>query len=200
MRGWSAGREQRAEQRSRADYARGAQRVRQRAVGLWPQRPVAIVAVVVVPLSEPTGAAAAQVPIRFTQFRSALASTQAFDAATCSPAPGRIGAWFDLDAPNLLGATPGEAAGWQAEAVFSLAGRRDSALASSAFPSGPERRAAPSPAHPSDGGAGQPRDRFGLRDGRRSALVCGKRKRPSSDPLGRAGRWTGQRGSGVLLH
>lgn len=89
----------------------------------------------------PTAGSPAQLPIRFAEFRSALSSTQAFNASACSSSPVRIGAWFQLEAPDSLAAVPSEAATWVARGVkvFSLAGRRDSALASSAFPSGPER-------------------------------------------------------------
>jgi len=79
--------------------------------------------------------------VSFAHFRSALGSTQAFDARACGAGPARLGAWFQLDAPDVLAAEPAEVATWVARGVrvFSLAGRRDSSLATSAFPSGPER-------------------------------------------------------------
>lgn len=83
----------------------------------------------------------AQLAVRFARFRSAMASTQAFDALGCSPAPARVSTWFVLQAPAMLAAEPDEVLAWTARGirVFGFAGRLDSALASSAFPSGPER-------------------------------------------------------------
>jgi microsomal dipeptidase-like Zn-dependent dipeptidase len=83
----------------------------------------------------------AELAIRFARFRSAIATTQAFDAVGCTAAPARISTWFELDAPETLAAEPDEVLSWTARGirVFGLAGKLDSALASSAFPSGPER-------------------------------------------------------------
>jgi microsomal dipeptidase-like Zn-dependent dipeptidase len=92
------------------------------------------------PTSE-SDVSSAQLAIRFARFRSAVATTQAFDAIGCSAAPARIAAWFELAAPETLAQAPDEVVTWTARGirVFGLAGRLDSSLASSAFPSGPER-------------------------------------------------------------
>ncbi|MES1186415.1 MAG: membrane dipeptidase [Myxococcales bacterium] len=78
---------------------------------------------------------------RFTGFRSALASTKAFEPGRCPAGPGRITTWFELDAPALLAGAPEEALSWTARGVrvFSLATSHDSELSTSAFPSGPAR-------------------------------------------------------------
>lgn len=83
----------------------------------------------------------AQLALRFARFRSAVASTQAFDAQGCSPAPARVSTWFELQAPAMLAGEPDEVLPWTARGirVFGFAGRLDSPLATSAFPSGPER-------------------------------------------------------------
>jgi membrane dipeptidase len=77
----------------------------------------------------------------FTQFKSALLSSQAFEPKGCSARPGRISTWFELDAPDSLGADPSQVGLWATRgvSVFRLVGRRDNALASSAVPSGPVR-------------------------------------------------------------
>jgi microsomal dipeptidase-like Zn-dependent dipeptidase len=87
------------------------------------------------------GVSSAELGVAFARFRSALDASQAFDAHACRAARGRVGSWFELDAPDVLGADPDEVGVWVARgiSVFSLAGRNDSALASSAFPSGPAR-------------------------------------------------------------
>ncbi len=91
--------------------------------------------------SSEAGEGSAQLAIRFARFRSAVATTQAFDALGCSPAPARVSTWFELQAPAMLAAEPDEVLSWTARGirVFGFAGRLDSPLASSAFPSGPER-------------------------------------------------------------
>ncbi|HVY31048.1 MAG TPA: membrane dipeptidase [Polyangiaceae bacterium] len=88
-----------------------------------------------------SGGSAAQLAIRFARLRSAIASTQAFDTAGCATTPARIATWFELDSPETLAAAPEEVPSWTARGirVFALAGKLDSPLASSAFPSGPER-------------------------------------------------------------
>ncbi len=87
------------------------------------------------------GASATRMGVEFARFRSALASSQAFDARGCSAGTSRIATWFELDAPDALAAEPAQVATWRARGVnvFALVGRRDNAVASSAAPSGPER-------------------------------------------------------------
>ena len=94
------------------------------------------------PFTEQPGVlSGAQLAVRFTRFRDALASTQAFDDRACAPGRARIGAWFELEAPELLASDPDEVATWVARGVrvISLAGKSDTALATSAFPNGGER-------------------------------------------------------------
>jgi microsomal dipeptidase-like Zn-dependent dipeptidase len=83
----------------------------------------------------------AQLAMRFARFRSAIATTHAFAAGACPDAPARIATWFELEAPSALAQEPDEVLSWTARGirVFGLAGKLDSPLATSAFPSGPER-------------------------------------------------------------
>lgn len=92
-------------------------------------------------VASPSDTSTQQLAARFARLRSALAATQSFDAGRCAAAPSRVAAWFELDAPELLAAEPDDAISWTARGVrvFGLAGRLDSTLASSAFPSGPAR-------------------------------------------------------------
>jgi microsomal dipeptidase-like Zn-dependent dipeptidase len=73
--------------------------------------------------------------------RRALRDSQAFDVRACSAKAGRVATTFELDAPELLASDPTAIPLWveRGVSVFSLAGSRDSSLATSAFPSGPER-------------------------------------------------------------
>lgn len=79
--------------------------------------------------------------IGFAKFKDALLSSQAFELKGCAPRPGRISTWFELDAPDDLGADPSQVGLWATRGfgVFRLVGQRDNALASSAAPSGPVR-------------------------------------------------------------
>ncbi|HKY36704.1 MAG TPA: membrane dipeptidase [Polyangiaceae bacterium] len=71
-----------------------------------------------------------------------------FDARGCAASPTRIATWFKLDAPDVLADDPAAVATWQARGVtvFALVGKHDSALATSAVPSGPERPVGLTPA------------------------------------------------------
>ena len=97
------------------------------------------VAGALIPLSPSSSeASSAALALRFTRFRSALGSTQAFDARPCSARGKRISAWFELEAPEQLASDPDSVTTWVARGarVIALAGRSDGALATSAFPNG----------------------------------------------------------------
>jgi membrane dipeptidase len=97
---------------------------------------------VVVPISPPRSESSAeQLAIRFARFRSAFETTQVFDIRACTPSYSRLSTWFELEAPELLAGDPKSTATWVARGVrvVALTGRRDSALATSAFPSGEPR-------------------------------------------------------------
>jgi membrane dipeptidase len=70
----------------------------------------------------------------YATLRTALSFSERFEVDGCHPVPGRIAAWFELEAPDELANDPSLVGLWVARGarVFAIAGSHDSGLGSAA--------------------------------------------------------------------